>query len=258
MTTYTNISLGLKKTQEKYPHKRAVVCPAGRDKNGRVLYSQMTFAQLERQSDKLAFGLERIGIIRETRTILMVTPGMEFFIIAFAMFKVGAVPVVVDPGMGIDRMLQCLEQGKPRAFIGIEKAHLLRKLKPGFFKSVKHWVTVGKRWFWGGYTLDQLMADTNDPYPRAQTAQDETAAIMFTTGSTGPAKGVVYTHGNFVAQIKQIQDHFQLEPDEIDLPTFPLFAIFDPSLGITAVIPDMDPTKPAFVDPKKIIEAIEN
>ena len=258
MTAYANISLGLKKTQEKYPHKRAIVAPAGRDKKGRVLYSQMTFTQLERQSDKLAFGLERIGIIRGTRTILMVTPGMDFFIILFAMFKVGAVPVVVDPGMGIDRMLQCLEQGKPKAFIGIEKAHLLRKLKPGFFRSVKHWVTVGKRWFWGGYTLDQLMTQTNDPYPIARTACDETAAIAFTTGSTGPAKGVVYTHGNFDAQIKQIQEHFQVEPDEIDLPTFPLFAIFDPALGMTAVIPDMDPTKPALVDPKKIIEAIEN
>ncbi|MCD4675815.1 MAG: AMP-binding protein [Desulfobacula sp.] len=258
MTAYANISLGLKKTQEKYPHKRAIVAPAGRDKKGRVLYSQMTFTQLERQSDKLAFGLERIGIIRGTRTILMVTPGMDFFIILFAMFKVGAVPVVVDPGMGIDRMLQCLEQGKPKAFIGIEKAHLLRKLKPGFFRSVKHWVTVGKRWFWGGYTLDQLMTQTNDPYPIARTACDETAAIAFTTGSTGPAKGVVYTHGNFDAQIKQIQEHFQVEPDEIDLPTFPLFAIFDPALGMTAVIPDMDPTKPALVDPKKIIEALEN
>ncbi|NOX33766.1 MAG: AMP-binding protein [Deltaproteobacteria bacterium] len=258
MTIYTNISLGLKKTQEKHPHKRAVVYPFSRDKKGRVLYSQMTFTQLERESDKLAFGLERIGIIRGTRTILMVPPGMEFFITIFAMFKVGAVPVVVDPGMGIGRMLQCLKQGKPRAFIGIEKAHVLRKMKPGFFKSVKHWVTIGRRWFWGGYTLDQLMADTNGPYPKAHTTRDETAAIVFTTGSTGPAKGVVYTHGNFDAQIKQIRDHFQIEPDEIDLPTFPLFALFDPVLGMTAVIPDMDPTKPALVDPKKIIEAVEN
>ena len=258
MTPYTNISTGLKKTQEKYPYKRAVVYPASRDKKGRVLYSQMTFTQLEQESDNLAFGLERIGISRGTRTILMVPPGMEFFIIIFAMFKVGAVPVVVDPGMGIDRMLQCLAQGKPKAFIGIEKAHLLRKLKPGFFKSVKHWVTVGRRWFWGGYTLDQLMTRTQDPYPRAQTTRNETAAIVFTTGSTGPAKGVVYTHGNFEAQIKQLQDHFLIEPDEIDLPTFPLFALFDPILGMTAVIPDMDPTKPAFVNPVKIIEAIEN
>jgi len=258
MTTYTNISKVLKQTVQKFPHKRAVVYPDSHDKNGRVLYSQITFAQLEKESDQLAFGLERIGISRGTRTILMVPPGMEFFVTIFAMFKVGAVPVVVDPGMGIDRMVQCLEQGRPKAFIGIEKAHVLRKLKPSYFKSVKHWVTVGKRWFWGGHTYKQLLTDTNEPFPCAQTTKNETAAILFTSGSTGPAKGVVYTHGNFEAQINQIKTHWQIDPDEIDLPTFPLFALFDPALGMTAVIPDMDPTKPALVDPRKIIEAVEN
>ncbi|THB78039.1 MAG: peptide synthase [Desulfobacteraceae bacterium] len=259
MTASTNISMGLKNSARAFPHKRAIVCPEGRNKNNQVLYSQLTFAQLDALSDKVAFGLERIGIVRGTRTILMVTPGTDFFILVFAMFKVGAIPVVVDPGMGIDRMLSCLEQGRPKAFIGIEKAHLLRKLKPNFFKSVNIWVTVGRRWFWGGHTLEQLKkTKTDDPYPCAQTLADETAAIVFTTGSTGPAKGVIYTHGNFDAQIRQIQSHWQIEPDEIDLPTFPLFALFDPALGMTAVIPDMDPTKPAQVDPTKIIEAIEN
>lgn len=258
MTKFTNISHRLREKTEQFPYKRAVVYPAGRDKNNRVLYSQITFSQLDALSDHLAFGLEHIGISRGTRTILMVTPGMDFFITIFAMFKVGAVPVVVDPGMGIDRMLQCLEQSRPKAFIGIEKAHLLRTLRPGYFKSVKHWVTVGRKWFWGGYTLDQLMLDDRGPFSKAQTTRDETAAIVFTTGSTGPAKGVIYTHGNFDAQIQQIQDHFKIDPDEIDLPTFPLFALFDPCLGMTAVIPDMDPTKPALANPAKIIEAIEN
>ena len=160
MTSYTNIALGLKKSREAYPYKRAVVYPAGRDSAGRVLYSQMTFTQLEQESDRLAFSLERIGIVRGTRTILM-----------------------VRPGMGIERMLQCLEEGRPVAFIGIEKAHLLRKLKPRYFKSVKHWVTVGNRWFWGGYTLDQLLTGPYKPYPHAKTTRDETAAIVFTTGS---------------------------------------------------------------------------
>ncbi|MDA3915524.1 MAG: fatty acid CoA ligase family protein [Deltaproteobacteria bacterium] len=258
MTNYANITLSLKESQEKYPYKRAIVYPAGRDNKKRVLYTQMTFTQLEQESDKLAFGLEKIGIVRGVRTILMVPPGMEFFIIIFAMFKVGAVPVVVDPGMGLGRMLQCLQQGKPRAFIGIEKAHLLRKFKPGFFKDIKQWVTVGKRWFWGGYTLDQLIMDSNDTYPKPNTIRDETAAIAFTSGSTGPAKGVIYTHGNFIAQIRQIQEHFQFEEDEIDLPTFPLWAVFYVAIGMTVIIPDIDPTKPALVDPRKIIEAINN
>ncbi|WP_022669120.1 fatty acid CoA ligase family protein [Desulfospira joergensenii] len=258
MTRYTNIALSLARTRELYPYKRAVVCPAGRDRSGRVRYSQLNFTQLDILSDQLAFGLTETGITRGTRTILMVTPGIDFFITIFAMFKAGAVPVVVDPGMGIDRMLQCLKQGRPGAFIGIEKAHVLRTLKPKYFQSVKHWVTVGKRWFWGGQTLDQLILDTQESFPKAPTTWDETAAIVFTTGSTGPAKGVVYTHGNFDAQIRQIQAHFKIGPDEIDLPTFPLFALFDPALGMTAVIPDMDPTKPAQVDPTKIIEAIDN
>ncbi len=259
MTRYSNISLGLRKTAEKYPYKQAVVYPAGRDKADRVMYSHLTFAQLDQQSDAVAHGLESMGIARGMRTILMVNPGIEFFIAVFALFKVGAVPVAVDPGMGLDRMLQCLAQSRPKAFIGIEKAHVLRTLRPKFFTSVKHWVTVGQRWFWGGYTLDQLMDyGEGEPYPRVETTWDETAAIAFTTGSTGPAKGVVYTHGNFEAQIQQIQTHFQVGPDEVDLPTFPLFALFDPALAMTAVIPDMDPTKPAKVDPTKIIEAIEN
>jgi len=259
MTRHTNIALSLKQSAETHPFKRAVVYPASRDRAGRVLYSQLTFRQLDRQSDNLAAGLDSIGIGRGTRTILMVTPGMDFFLTVFAMFKVGAVPVVVDPGMGIDRMLQCLARSRPRAFIGIEKAHVLRTLRPGFFKTVKQWVTVGRKWFWGGYTLDQLMNRfPATPFKPVQTTESETAAIVFTTGSTGPAKGVVYTHGNFDAQIRQIRSHFDIAPDEVDLPTFPLFALFDPALGMTAVIPDMDPTKPALVNPVKIIEAVEN
>jgi len=258
MTVYANIAESLTKTARTMPYKRAVVYPAGRDKNNQVLYSHLTFKQLDALSSRLAAGLEGIGITRGTRTILMVPPGMEFFMIVFAMFKVGAVPVVVDPGMGIDRMVQCLQQGRPKAFIGIEKAHVLRLLKPRYFSQITHWVTVGRRWFWGGHTLRQLLSNEQQSFTPALTARDETAAIVFTTGSTGPAKGVVYTHGNFDAQIRQIQAHFKIQPDEIDLPTFPLFALFDPALGMTAVIPDMDPTRPAKANPDKIIEAIEN
>ncbi|MBW1899845.1 MAG: AMP-binding protein, partial [Deltaproteobacteria bacterium] len=253
-----NVAYYLKDMAKKQPYKRAVVYPVSRDKNNRVAYSHMTFRQLDQESDCIAAGLERVGIVRGTKTILMVRPCLDFFAITFALFKTGAVPVVVDPGMGIKRMLSCMKESMPEAFIGIPLAHALRTFCPGYFKTVKTFVTVGRRLFWGGFDMNHIRKVPWASHSVAKTKENETAAILFTSGSTGPAKGVVYTHGNFDAQIKQIKAHFKITPDEIDLPTFPLFALFDPALGMTAVIPDMDPTKPALVDPKKIIEAIIN
>jgi acyl-coenzyme A synthetase/AMP-(fatty) acid ligase len=92
----------------------------------------------------------------------------------------------------------------------------------------------------------------------APTRADEMAAILFTSGSTGPPKGAEYCHGNFAAQVESIRDMYQIRPGEIDLPTFPLFALFDPALGMTTIVPDMDPTRPAAVNPLRIIEAVND
>jgi acyl-CoA synthetase (AMP-forming)/AMP-acid ligase II len=254
--SYVNVSAYLTRMAKARPYQRAVVYPAGRDRHGRVAYAHLTFRQLDRESDHLANGLVRAGLTRGMRTILMVKPSLEFFALVFAMFKCGAVPVVVDPGMGIRRMVSCFKESRPAAFIGIPPAHMIRTLLPKNFQTLKIWITVGRRWFWGGLTLQQIRQMPRKRFAAVKTRTDEIAAILFTTGSTGPAKGAIYTHGNFEAQIHHIRSRFNIAPGEIDLPTFPLYALFDPALGMTAVIPDMDPTRPAHVDPRKIINAI--
>ena len=92
----------------------------------------------------------------------------------------------------------------------------------------------------------------------APTKINDPAAIIFTTGSTGPPKGVLYTHGNFDAQVEEIRDFYSIRPGEIDLPGFPLFGLFNCAMGTTTVIPDMDPSRPARVDPEKFVEAIHD
>ena len=255
-----NIAAYLPKMAASQPHTPAIIAPFGKSPAGRILYEHYTYKQLDDKSNAMAAGLEKIGITRGTRTVLMVRPSLDFFALTFALFKVGAVPVVVDPGLGLKSLKSCLGRAQPEAFIGIPPAHAARIVLGWSKDTIRTRVTVGRRWFWGGHTLKQVeaMGTQETAYQMAQTKGDEIAAILFTSGSTGPPKGVVYRHENFAAQVEMIRELFGIQPGEIDLPTFPLFALFDPALGMTTIVPDMDPTKPAQVDPVKIIEAIED
>lgn len=256
-----NIAAYLPLMARQLPDKRAIVCPCGRDAAGHVRYSHLTFLQLDQETDRLAYGLEAAGLRRGMRTILMVRPGLDFFSLTFALYKIGAVPVLIDPGMGRQHMVRCLASVEAEAFIGIPLAHLLRRLNPSAFRNVKTAVMVGHcAWTWslGGHAFADIRTDPWRPYDPVETSADDPAAIIFTTGSTGPPKAVLYRHVQFDAQVRILRDYYKIQPDEIDLPTFPLFALFDPALGMTAVIPDMDPTRPADVDPTKIVEAIRD
>jgi acyl-coenzyme A synthetase/AMP-(fatty) acid ligase len=188
----------------------------------------------------------------------MVPPRLEFYSLTFALFKVGAVVVLIDPGMGVKNLGICLGEAAPQAFIGVPKAHLARVVLRWGKASVRTCVTVGPRLLWGGYTFEQVCLAGSDGPVLAATSADEMAAILFTSGSTGVAKGVVYTHGIFAAQVEMLRRLYDIQPGEVDLPTFPLFGLFGPALGMTAIIPEMDATRPALVDPVKIIGAVRH
>jgi olefin beta-lactone synthetase len=251
-----NIAAHLPRMAALVPDQPAVTIVADRDTAGKPIYKSLTFKQLDAYSNKCANGLTQSGITRGMRTLVMVRPDADFFAIIFALFKMGAVPVMIDPGMGVARLLQCVRQVDLHAFIGIPIAQIVRAVNRKTFRNLKSIVTVGRKSFWKGDALDDLTANASDHFDCAETAPDETAAILFTSGSTGPAKGVVYEHGMFNAQVRMIQSQYNIQPGEIDLPAFPLFALFSTAMGMTAIIPDMDPSKPAKVDPAKIIEAI--
>ena len=186
----------------------------------------------------------------------MAPPSLDFFPLVFGLFKVGAVLVMIDPGIARRALLSCLEEVQAEAFIGVPRAHLARLLFPRPFRSVRANVTVGRRLGWGGHTLRAVeRLGQGAKHEMVAPAKDETAAILFTSGSTGVPKGVVYTHEMFDAQVRCIRATYGIAPGEVDLPTFPLFALFDPALGMTAVLPDMDFRFPARADPVKLVLA---
>lgn len=254
-----NIAAALPRMARLQPQALAVVSPSGLGSDGRRAYARLTYQQLDEQSDVIARGLKAYGLSRGMRTVLMVKPSLEFFALTFALFKAGIVPVMIDPGLGVKQLKACLAEVAPEAFIGIPAAHAARIVLGWGRHTIRHLVTVGTRWCWGGTTLSQVVALGKEGGSfLADTRADETAAILFTSGSTGVAKGVVYSHGNFMAQVDLIRETYGIQPGEIDLPTFPLFALFDPALGMTTVLPEMDFTRPAKADPEKIRAAIED
>ena len=247
---FINIAAHLPEMARLQPDTPSIIFPGGN--------RRLSFHELNALSDRIAHGLVKNGIGRGVRTVLMVPPGPDLFALTFALFKAGAIPVLIDPGLGIRNLKACLAEAEPQVFIGIPKAHVARILFSWGKKTLRTHVTVGRRLFWRGITLADLLQheEENISFSPAPTDRDDTAAILFTSGSTGPPKGAVYSHGNFSAQVEELREIYDIRPGEIDLPTFPLFALFAPALGMTAVIPEMDFTRPGSVDPQKIISAI--
>ena len=254
--TVFNVGLLLDEVATTRPDATAIAVAGKRDAQGKRQYDTISFAKLAEDSTIIAAGLSQMGVIPGTRLALMVRPGIDFVSLVFALFKVGAVSILIDPGMGKKNVLSCLDQVKPQGFVGIPIVHAVRKLCGRRYRDAKLNVTVGRKWFWGGATLEQLReTEVGGFQPFAATADDK-AAIIFTSGSTGPPKGVEFRHEGFRRQVQFIQERYAIEPGEIDVPGFPLFGLFNSAMGVTSVIPDMDFSRPATVDPRNILEAV--
>lgn len=255
MSEPCNIAAALPRIAAERPDAIAIRWPGRRGEDAGLALS---YRELDARSDRIAAALGQAGIVRGTRTALMVRPSPELFLLMFALLKAGAVPVLIDPGISKRALRQCLDEAAPEAFIGIPLAQAARLLLGWARRSLRIVVTVGRRWCWGGHTLQALLGQhPQAPFALAPTQPDDVAAILFTSGSTGIPKGVTYRHRHFVAQVQMLRAAFGIEPGGVDLPTFPPFALFDPALGLTSVIPDMDPTRPARADPRKLIATIQ-
>ncbi len=240
-----NITSYLSRNALRFPDKPAILHP-----------QTISFKELDKEVDRFAAGLENHGITKGSRTILLVSAGPDFFVLCFALLRIGAVPIMIDPGMGTRAMIKALSNSDANAFIGVPKAHLLKYFYPDAFKKVNTWINTGNIRIPGSVKYSSLRTEVDFPGPQCHIEPNDVAGIFFTSGSTGPPKGVIYHAKTMNAQVKLMEDHFKYGPDEIDLCTFPLLGLFVTCLGSSLVIADMDPLKPAELIPKKLINNI--
>lgn len=253
----SNVACRLTAFAQTQPDKVAVAEPHGY-KGGKRQYKTITFRELDEDSDRIAAGLKEMGVEKGMRMALLVRPGIDFVSCVFGLLKSGATMILIDPGMGKGNLFQCLEDADPDGFVAISSVQAVWRFMRLRFPNAEYTLTVGKRWFWGGPTLKLLRSR---PYPGPCTEEvtdDDPAAVIFTTGSTGAPKGVLYQHRTFNTQVDEISRQYQIHPGQTDLPGFPMFGLFNCAMGSTAVIPDMDASHPAAVNPKNILEAVRD
>lgn len=259
-----NVAQRLRIQSLRSPMQIAIATPVERYRAGSFLagsdrkYRTTTFHDLENRSSSIAVGLRAMGIGPGKRIILLVRFGEDFITLVFALLKTGASIVLIDPGMGRSNLIRCLEAANPDGFVAIPMAQAIRALLRHRFPNAKLNVTVGRT---AGVlpspTLATLEKFSASDYKPVDTSSLDPAAVIFTTGSTGPPKGVLYTHQTFNHQIDQLISHYGIEPGGADLSGFPLFGLFNAVMGTTTIIPDMDPIRPAMVDPPRLLDAID-
>ena len=249
-TDWINVADAMSEMARLDPDREAVVFPrSGPD-------ARLSFGALDRLSESFAAGFERAGLGPGDRTLVFIPPGPELIATVFGLLKMGGVPVLVDPGLPREDMLTCIREAAPAGFVGIPLAQCARRLFPGAFRSVRVSVTACRSALIPGLTLARMREGGARRAP-VHVSADDVAAIAFTSGSTGIPKGVVYTHGNFRAQVDVMRDDMGISPGDVHLACVHIFALFNPALGVTTVVPEMDPRRPAAVDPARLVRAMQ-
>jgi len=248
-----NIARHLPLMAARRPAAPAIKIPRGRTSDGRIDYLTLSFAELDHEVDRWVAHLQLKGVQKNDRVLVMVKQGLPLIAAAFALFKLGAVPVIIDPGMGRKNFLACVTRSQPRVLLGIPLAQVMSHVFRAAFSSVEIRV-----WVSGSATarLSRPPEIVNRKSEIINSSAADLAAVLFTSGSTGAPKGVCYEHGMFDAQVRLVRDTYGITPGEVDLPMLPIFALFNPALGMTTVVPEIDPSRPAAVDPAKIVQAI--
>ncbi len=215
----------------------------------------ITFASLRKRVEAVAVGLHESGVRPSQRVALMVPPSIDLTVAMYACWRIGAVVVLIDAGLGPKGMTRALAGSAPDHLIGINRALVAaRALRwPGRKFSVAPLSVSQQRALRVTGDLDTMgrCAGSAPSLP----ADNDMAAVVFTSGATGPSKGVIYRHHQVQAQRDALVELYRISPNDRLVAAFAPFALYGPAIGIASVVPDMDVTAPGTLEARALGDA---
>ncbi|MCT4641560.1 MAG: fatty acid CoA ligase family protein [Bacteriovoracaceae bacterium] len=233
--------------------KLAVICPS----NNNSKYISYTFLELENKINQFANKLTSLGVKKDDVVLIFIKPYIDFSAIIFACYKIGAVCTFIDPGMGRKKLLESISKSTASVLIGIKKVHIARMLFRSSFKDIKLFITTDRLGIFS-HSIYKNLDKMSSRFKSVDIENQKIGSLLYTSGGTGAPKPVIYTQKILMEQTKKLQNEFDLKPQDTDLAGFPLFALFTLSMGMSSVIPFMDPAAPAKADPQSLIKNIKD
>lgn len=219
---------------------------------------RVSWRQLADRVEQLAAGFHRMGVRRGDRVSLLVQPGPTLTAVLYACLRIGAVVVVADRGLGIRGLSRAVRGASPRFVVG-EVAGLAAARALGWSGtriSAARLPSATARLLGVSQSLADVAARGASGVLPEPPAPSDDAAVLFTSGSTGPAKGVVYTHGQLSALRDALGDHFDVDEDSGLVTGFAPFALLGPALGTRSATPEMDVSAPRTLTATAVARAV--
>ena len=218
----------------------------------------VTFGELDELVKRTAEGLFGTGGVQVgDRVAVMIPPGVDLAIALYACWRMGAVPVLIDGGLGPAQMGAAMKVADPNHLIGIRRAlAAARTLRwPGRRIAVEPTHRVARRLLGVEHDLASLQDAPSVPLPAVD--PDAEAAVVFTSGATGPSKGVRYSAARIDTQIRTLVEQYNISADDSLVAAFAPFALYGPAMGIPSTVPDMDVSSPGTLTAATLLDAVE-
>ena len=208
--------------------------------------------------DDLAGGLLGAGVARGDRVALLVPPGADLTAAVYACWRIGAVIVVADAGLGPRGLARALRGAWPQHVIAVDRGLVAaRALRIGGRRFAAGSMSPSRARLLGAEAnlADLASRGRGRPLPELP-SPDETAAVVFTSGATGPAKGVVYRHRQVESNRDALVDLYSITTADRLVAAFAPFALYGPAMGIASAVPDIDATRPGELDASRLADAV--
>ncbi len=206
----------------------------------------VSWAAMSRRVADLAAGLADAGVRPGDRVGLLVEPSADLTSIVYAVWRAGAVVVVADKGLGFAGMRRALRGAGLDHLVAAEAGLAAGRAMglSGTRIAVGSLSPTTRRLLGVDHDLDELARRGRSAAQPTAPGPDADCAVVFTSGATGPAKGVVYKHGQIRAQVDLVRATYDLRPDDTFVAAFAPFSLLGPALGLGSSVPDIDVTAP--------------